>query len=118
VYAGFEIERRLRILLEQLVVTGLAVAFRTLEVRGVIERHVTVFGRKREFFRSFLFLRKQSESSHDRGKQTRDESTHAMNVSFPRQALRAMAEASQQVFERPIKRSRREAALARRLHLV
>jgi hypothetical protein len=82
VYCSLEVQRRFRVLLEQLVMTDHAIAICTFQVRGVIEGHVPILGRKREFFRGFLLLgNKYQCSCQARGQQTRDENAHATNVS-------------------------------------
>lgn len=81
VQAGFEIESRLGVLLEQLWVAGSAIAVGALHVRRVIESHVPVLGCKREFFRWFLVLSAEPECSDQSGdEETGEEGAHSMNV--------------------------------------
>ena len=53
VHGGFEIERCFG-LGKQLVMTGLAIILRALDVRGMIEGHVAILGLENDLIRSFL----------------------------------------------------------------
>jgi len=60
VKSRFEIQWRFRILFEQLLMTGAAIAAGTLRVRGMIESDIAILGYEGELFRSLLLLGDQS----------------------------------------------------------
>ena len=60
VQRGFEIQRRFRILFEELVVTGGAIVVRALRMRSVIKGDIAVLGGKGELFGRLLFLSNES----------------------------------------------------------
>jgi hypothetical protein len=87
VQTRLEIQRSLRVLLEQLVMTDSAIAFLTRQMRGVIEGNIPILGHESEFLRrSFFVLGKRSErSAYAYGEKTCNDSTHARNVALFRQ---------------------------------
>jgi hypothetical protein len=84
VQARLKIQRSFRVLREQLVMTGSAVAVRTFQVRGVIESYVPILSHKRELLRRSFFVlgKRPKRSAYADGEQTCNDSTHAKKVAF------------------------------------
>jgi len=61
VHTGFEVQRGFGVLLEELVVAGLAVTLFRFDVGSVIERHVSRLGGERQFCWRFCRLSRQKD---------------------------------------------------------